>query len=260
MVSSRLILYRFEAFLRYALFSDIHSNLEALEAIIADAGEADVQRYICLGDLVGYNADPGGCVQRVQELDCPVIKGNHDEAATHDYELPHFNPLAMAGIDYTRRELDFAKVAYLESLPMTLGFKGFVVVHASMHQPQNWQYVHSEEEVASCIKFQPGRLCFIGHTHLPMIYYDDSSTIHQLQTAANAPTPLELDGTYKYLVNVGSVGQPRDGDWRACYVIFDDQTSSVEFRRVPYDVERTQRKIVDAGLPEVVAKRLMLGR
>ena len=246
--------------MRYAIFSDIHSNLEALEAVISDARDANVQRYICLGDIVGYNADPRACLDRVQELDCPVIKGNHDEAATHNYELPHFNPLAMAGIDHTRRALDFERVAYLESLPMTLGFKGFAVVHASMHQPHNWQYVHSEEEVASCIRFQPGRLCFIGHTHLPMIYFDDASVVSQIQTAANAPTPLELTGHRKYLVNVGSVGQPRDGDWRGCYVIYDDQQDTVEFRRVSYDVALTQSKIIEAGLPEIMAKRLLLGR
>ena len=246
--------------MRYAIFSDIHSNLEALQAVIADAKESDVQRFICLGDIVGYNADPRACLDMVQGLDCPVIKGNHDDAASSDCELPHFNPLALKGMEHSRNSLSEENVAYLKCLPMTLGFRGFAVVHASMHQPENWQYVHTEKEVWHCIQYQPGRLCFIGHTHLPMIYYDEAKEIKIVPITPNEPIQMLFDGKRKYLVNVGSVGQPRDGDWRACYVIYDDEDPSVEFRRLSYDLSLTQQKILDAGLPDVMAQRLLIGR
>jgi predicted phosphodiesterase len=245
--------------LRYAIFSDIHSNLEALQSVIADMQSVEVQRYICLGDIVGYNADPRACLDLVQTLDCPVIKGNHDEAAAHNEDLPHFNPLAMKGIEHSRRELTPDRVAYLECLPLTLGFTGFAVVHATMHQPEHWQYVHTEREVWNCIQYQPGRLCFIGHTHTPMIYFGENG-IKVLPHTANTPVPIQFDGKRKYLVNVGSVGQPRDGDWRACYVIYDDEACTLEFRRLNYNLPVTQKKIIQAGLPEILAQRLSVGR
>ncbi len=228
--------------------------------MISDAESGDIQRYVCLGDIVGYNADPAACLDLVQGLDCPVIKGNHDEAATLTCDLPHFNPLAMKGVEYSRRALKPEKLAYLQCLPMTLGFRGFAVVHATMYQPQNWQYVYSHEEVWQCIQFQPGRLCFIGHTHSPMIYFEEAGRINVVEMKSNTSIPIDLESKRRYLVNVGSVGQPRDGDWRACYVIFDDGKNTIEFRRLSYNINATKKRITEVALPEILSQRLSLGR
>lgn len=245
--------------MRRAIFSDIHSNLEAFQAIMIDAAKNDVQAYLCLGDIVGYNADPYKCLEMVQGLNCPVIKGNHDEAATLTVDLPHFNPLAMEGILHTRKSLGQGQIAYLNQLPMVKEFKDFEAVHATMCEPEQWQYVLSEREVWHCIQNQMKSICFIGHTHHPMVFFDDHTGINYLPIKANQRVSLAMHPGRKFLINVGSVGQPRDNDWRACYVIYDDHAQSVEFRRVKYDIATTQEKILAAGLPEALAQRLLVG-
>jgi predicted phosphodiesterase len=245
---------------RYAIFSDIHSNLEALQAVLKDAQKQEAQVHICLGDLVGYNADPKACVEIVRALECPVIKGNHDEAATHVQELPHFNPLAMAGIKHSRSQLTLDLVRYLNGLPMQRDFKEFTCVHSSLHEPENWHYVATDREAWHCLQQLQKSICFIGHTHGPIVCFDDHTGVNILDFEANQRLYLAMTQGRKFLVNVGSVGQPRDGDWRACYAIYDTLAGSLEIRRVKYDLELAQQKILDAGLPEALAQRLMVGR
>jgi predicted phosphodiesterase len=245
--------------MRRAIFSDVHSNLEALQAVLIDAAKNDIQSYLCLGDIVGYNADPYKCLEIVQGLNCPVIKGNHDEAATMTEDLVHFNPHAMQGVLHTRKSLGPGQIAYLKQLPMHREFKDYELVHATMCEPAQWQYVLTEREVWHSIQHQTKSICFIGHTHHPMVFFDDHTGINCLPIKPNHRLTLPMHPDRKFLINVGSVGQPRDNDWRACYVIYDDAAHTLEFRRVKYDIAVTQDKIAAAGLPEALAQRLLVG-
>ena len=240
--------------MRIAIFGDIHANLEALEVVLADAREQGCTSYICLGDVVGYNANPRECLQIVQSLKCPVVKGNHDDYASSDSSLESFNPLAEVAIQWTRDQLTSAEKAWLGALPLISRLRGFTVVHASLEDPGGWGYVLNQLDAAASFSKQTTKLCFFGHTHNPRAYIKDSSVVG---------LPFEqivVEPDKRYFVNVGSVGQPRDGDWRAAYVVFDEEKRMIRLRRLRYDLPKTQGKILAAGLPPRLADRLAYGK
>jgi predicted phosphodiesterase len=240
--------------MRIAIFGDIHANLEALEVVLADAREQGCTSYICLGDVVGYNANPRECLQIVQSLKCPVVKGNHDDYASSDSSLESFNPLAEVAIQWTRDELTPVEKAWLGALPLISKIRGFTVVHASLEDPGGWGYVLNQLDAAASFSKQTTKLCFFGHTHNPRAYIKDSSVVG---------LPFEqliVEPDKRYFVNVGSVGQPRDGDWRAAYVVFDEEKRMIRLRRLRYDLPKTQGKILAAGLPPRLADRLAYGK
>jgi predicted phosphodiesterase len=240
--------------MRTAIFGDIHANLEALEVVLADAREQGCTSYICLGDVVGYNANPRECLQIVQSLKCPVVKGNHDDYASSDSSLESFNPLAEVAIQWTRDQLTPAEKAWLGALPLISKLQGFTVVHASLEDPGGWGYVLNQLDAAASFSKQTTKLCFFGHTHNPRAYIKDSSVVG---------LPFEhlvVEPDKRYFVNVGSVGQPRDGDWRAAYVVFDEEKRMIRMRRLRYDLAKTQGKILAAGLPPRLADRLAYGK
>jgi predicted phosphodiesterase len=240
--------------MRIAIFGDIHANLEALEVVLADAREQGCTSYICLGDVVGYNANPRECLQIVQSLKCPVVKGNHDDYASSDSSLESFNPLAEVAIQWTRDQLTPAEKAWLGALPLISKLQGFTVVHASLEDPGGWGYVLNQLDAAASFSKQTTKLCFFGHTHNPRAYIKDSSVVG---------LPFEhlvVEPDKRYFVNVGSVGQPRDGDWRAAYVVFDEEKRMIRMRRLRYDLAKTQGKILAAGLPPRLADRLAYGK
>jgi predicted phosphodiesterase len=240
--------------MRIAIFGDIHANLEALEVVLADAREQGCTSYICLGDVVGYNSNPRECLQIVQSLRCPVVKGNHDDYASSDSSLESFNPLAEVAIQWTRDQLTSAEKAWLGALPLISALRGFTVVHASLEDPGGWGYVLNQLDAAASFSKQTTRLCFFGHTHNPRAYIKDSSVV-------GLPfEQLVVEPDKRYFVNVGSVGQPRDGDWRAAYVVFDEEKRLIRLRRLRYDLEKTQGKILAAGLPPRLADRLAYGK
>jgi predicted phosphodiesterase len=240
--------------MRIAIFGDIHANLEALEVVLADAREQGCTSYICLGDVVGYNANPRECLQIVQSLKCPVVKGNHDDYASSDSSLESFNPLAEVAIQWTRDQLTSAEKAWLGALPLISKLQGFTVVHASLEDPGGWGYVLNQLDAAASFSKQTTKLCFFGHTHNPRAYIKDSSVV-------GLPfEQLVVEPDKRYFVNVGSVGQPRDGDWRAAYVVFDEEKRLIRLRRLRYDLEKTQGKILAAGLPPRLADRLTYGK
>jgi len=240
--------------MRIAIFGDIHANLEALEVVLADAREQGCTSYICLGDVVGYNANPRECLQIVQSLKCPVVKGNHDDYASSDSSLESFNPLAEVAIQWTRDQLTSAEKAWLGALPLSSKLRGFTVVHASLEDPGGWGYVLNQLDAAASFSKQTTKLCFFGHTHNPRAYIKDSSVV-------GLPfEQLVVEPDKRYFVNVGSVGQPRDGDWRAAYVVFDEEKRLIRLRRLRYDLEKTQGKILAAGLPPRLADRLAYGK
>jgi diadenosine tetraphosphatase ApaH/serine/threonine PP2A family protein phosphatase len=240
--------------MRFAILSDLHANLEATEAVLADARERDCTRYLCLGDVVGYNANPHECVEIVQKLACPVVKGNHDEQASLDESSRDFNPLAEMAINWTREHLSDQDKQWLRDLRLTQQVDDFTIVHATLDKPERWGYVFNTLDAAASFTYQDTAVCFFGHTHVAGAFVRDDG-VKRVKT-----DKLMIEEAKKYFINTGSVGQPRDGDWRAAYCIYDVERNCVEQRRVKYDVETAQQKISKAGLPQLLAERLKLGR
>jgi predicted phosphodiesterase len=240
--------------MRFAILSDLHANLEATEAVLADARERDCTQFVCLGDVVGYNANPRECVEIVQKLGCPVIKGNHDEQASLDESSRDFNALAEMAINWTRAQLTDADKAWLRELRLTQQVDDFTIVHATLDTPEEWGYVFNTLDAAASFAHQDTAVCFFGHTHVAGAFVRDDG-VKRVKI-----DELLIDETKKYFINTGSVGQPRDGDWRAAYCIYHVDKNVVEQRRVKYDVAAAQKKIIKAGLPPLLAERLRLGR
>lgn len=238
---------------KYAILGDIHGNWEALSKVLEDAQEQGVVHYVCVGDLVGYNADPARCLEKIRELGCVTVRGNHDHYCSHDECLDDFHPLAANVVDWTRRQLTAEQVEYLRALEMQEKIGGFTIVHSTLDMPDKWGYVFDTLEANAHFNYQTTSVCFHGHTHRPVVFEKQGRV-----TKSGYQRIKIMLGT-KYFINVGSVGQPRDGDARAAYVIFDTAVGAIELRRVPYDIETTQLKIREAGLPERLAKRLALG-
>jgi diadenosine tetraphosphatase ApaH/serine/threonine PP2A family protein phosphatase len=240
--------------MRLAILSDIHANLEALEAVLADAHERRCTQFVCLGDVVGYNANPSECLDRVRQLDCPVVKGNHDEEATLSSSSEHFNELAERAIEWTRGALADSDKEWLRSLPLQKRVNDFTIVHATLDTPGHWGYVFSNLDAVSSFTYQRTPICFFGHTHVPMVFVRDQGIRQQRNEH------VRIEPGKKYFINAGSVGQPRDGNWRAAYCIYDVANNLVELVRVKYDVATAQKKISKAGLPQLLAERLAIGR
>lgn len=240
--------------MRIALFGDIHANLEALNAVLEDAADQGCAQWVCLGDVVGYNANPAECLELVRAMNCPVVKGNHDEDAGGSHSLDSMNPTAATALLWTREHLSEEQRAWLRQLRMVRQVSDFTIVHSTLDQPQKWNYVTNRFDAMSNFSYQFTPVCFHGHTHVPRIFVKDARV---KEVPAES---VEIEPGTKYFINIGSVGQPRDGDWRACYVIFDLPKQLVQFRRLEYDLPTTQRKIRDAGLPPGLADRLGDGR
>ena len=240
--------------MRFAIFSDTHSNLEALEAVLADACKRKCTHFVCLGDIVGYNANPHECVERIRELDCPVVKGNHDEQASLSLSTSDFNELAERAIQWTRDHLTEEDKQWLRELPLQKKVRDFTIVHATLDTPAQWGYVFNNLDAAASFTYQHTTTCFFGHTHVPMVFIRDEGVRRE------RTDHIRIEPTKKYMINMGSVGQPRDGNWRAAYCIYDIENNLVEQLRVKYDLAVAQQKIIKAGLPRLLAERLALGR
>jgi predicted phosphodiesterase len=241
--------------MRFAIFSDIHANLEALEAVLADARARRCTHFVCLGDVVGYNANPRECIERVRELDCPVVKGNHDEEATLSASSERFNELAERAIQWTRNNLADQDKEWLRSLPLEKQVRDFTIVHATLDTPGQWSYVFNTLDAVASFTYQRTAVCFFGHTHVPMVFIRGQSGVRQ-----ERKEHIRIEPGRKYFINVGSVGQPRDGNWRGAYCIYDIESNLVELLRVKYDLATAQKKISKAGLPQPLADRLAIGR
>lgn len=240
--------------MRFAIFSDLHANLEATEAVLADARQRDCTHFVCLGDVVGYNANPHECVEIVQKMECPVVKGNHDEQATLAGSSRSFNALAETAINWTREQLTNGDKEWLRELPLTRQVHDFTIVHATLDTPHQWGYVFNSLDAVASFAYQHTAVCFFGHTHVAGAFVRDDS-VKKVKV-----DQLTIEETKKYFINVGSVGQSRDGDWRAAYCIYHIENNVVEQRRVKYDLATAQKKIIQAGLPRLLAERLELGR
>ena len=239
---------------RYGILGDIHGNWEALNAVLEDAGKRNVGSFVCVGDLVGYNADPAMCLQKIRGIGCVTVRGNHDHYCAYDESLDDFHPLAANVVDWTRQQLTKDELGYLHDLRMWQVVAGFTLVHSTLDMPEKWGYVFDPLEADANFNYQTTAVCFHGHTHIPIVY-EKQGTVKKSSVKI-----VKISLGNKYFINVGSVGQPRDGDPRSSYAVYDLETREVELIRVAYDIAATQAKIRKVGLPERLAKRLELGK
>jgi diadenosine tetraphosphatase ApaH/serine/threonine PP2A family protein phosphatase len=239
------------------VLSDVHSNEPALRATLADADRVGIDALLCLGDLVGYGADPGPVVELLAARDPVVVAGNHDRAAVGMADLDWFNPHARRAAEWTAGRLSAGQARYLGALPLLAERSGAVLAHGSPWEPERWTYLVSPEDGAEAMRMVDAALVFVGHSHLPACW-----SLSAAGTASFEPAPrlVRLEPATRHLVNVGSVGQPRDGDPQAAYAVWDLEAGTVEIRRVGYDVDEARRRIHAAGLPRILGDRLLRGR
>ena len=240
--------------MRHAILSDIHGNLDALEAVLADVTEVGVDDMVCLGDFVGYGAAPNECISRLRPLIQHAVAGNHDFAACGKIKLGYFNPDAAKAARWTTEHLTEEHLTYLRELPMSVSWNGMYLVHASPVEPEEWHYVFSPADAAFEMEAVTERVCLIGHSHYPGTFELTGSIVQY-----SRQEDVHGDPGSRYLINVGSVGQPRDGDPRAAWLLFDDDRFAFEHRRVTYDIPAAMQRIRDAGLPPYLADRLQWG-
>ncbi|MCU0452761.1 MAG: metallophosphatase family protein [Bacteroidetes bacterium] len=233
--------------MRTAIISDIHGNLEALEAVLASIRSEGMDRIICLGDIVGYGADPGPCIDLVRSACAFAVLGNHDAAAVDISLAERFSSHAAAAIIWTGTKLSAEHLQYLRGLPLLHAESDRLYVHASPLEPALWNYVFDSIDAREALTEVDRGVCFIGHTHTPALFRD-----------RKAAGPLRREESA--IINVGSVGQPRDGAPEASYGTFDDDAWSYRNVRVPYDIDTAAKKIRESGLPSRLADRLFVGR
>jgi diadenosine tetraphosphatase ApaH/serine/threonine PP2A family protein phosphatase len=244
---------------RYIILSDLHANWEALEAIAGEsAGLYD--RALCLGDLVGYGADPNAVVEWVRANCAQVVRGNHDKACTGQDDLEWFNPVARSAALWTLEKLTAENGDYIRGLPQgPLVEDAFQIVHGSPFDED--EYVLAADEAGQAFGYLESRLAFFGHTHVQGGFVWNHSRVETILCSPRSDRQLmHIDPDCAYLINPGSVGQPRDGNPRAGYVLYDSDAGVVTYCRTAYDVERAQQKIRDSGLPPILADRLSMGR
>ncbi len=243
----------------YGILSDIHGNLEALDAVLGRLREEGVSEYLCLGDLVGYGADPNACCEQIRALPCLTVVGNHDQAALDTLDLRWFNANARAAAGWTRRQLTPQTRHFLAGIPEQAFGPGFQMVHGSLAKPTTGYITDAFEAIAS-LEIQREPLCFVGHTHVPAAYACRSGSLLCSQVAFRPGQPVHLRPDCRFVVNCGGVGQPRDGNPAAACGIYDRDAGVVKCLRVAYDVAAAADKIRRAGLPAPLAERLFHGR
>jgi predicted phosphodiesterase len=245
---------------RIAVISDIHSNLEALGAVLDRAADEGVDTTYVLGDIVGYGADPDAVVARLVEQPSAVcIAGNHDLAATGRFDTAWFNSIATDAIEWTTSVMNDETRAFLSGLEPRGDVAEGLLVHGSVVDPAA-EYVMNVQDARASFGAGDFARCFFGHTHLPTLFVDEGGRIDGRALRDGDPVSLAADGSKRFMVNPGSVGQPRDGDPRASMMIVDTEQATAVVHRVPYAIETAAAKIRDAGLPVALAERLSFGR
>jgi len=243
--------------MRYLLISDIHGNLEALEATLQACKRFEPYQLMCLGDVVGYGADPQQCIDLVGDKANLMLAGNHDLAVAGIIPTDEFNAIARRSIDWTREQLSAEDRELLGNLPLQYVDGDYCFTHASPIDPMQFSYIRTLEDVADVFAHIGQRFCFVGHTHLPVVVTMSRKT-GKMEIVRDVH--MKLDAGSRYFVNVGSIGQPRDSNPDSCVVILDEEEESLEFVRVPYDISKSQGKILSNGLPSYLAERLVLAR
>lgn len=243
--------------MRYGILGDVHANLSALRKVLEAFEREGVERILSVGDIVGYGAAPQECIALLRELDVQVVRGNHDAAVVGQIDLLYFNHVARQAVLWTQSVLSDEECAWLAGLPYTLDTDHCTVSHGTLHRPELFDYIQGTTDGDPSLDVMELPVCFVGHTHVPLTLlrlHDDP-----LRTAYTNEDEIDLTESRHALVNVGSVGQPRDEDPRAAYAIYDSDQERVWIRRVSYDIDAEARRIRSAGLPGMLADRLALG-
>lgn len=242
--------------MKLALISDIHANLEALIAVIKDLETQRVDEVICLGDVVGYGANPCECLHGVEQLCGQILLGNHEFAVLGRMGSGQMNAMAQKALDWTREQLTDRELSMIAEFELSSRRDDILLVHASPLEPEKWHYILAPEQAVLAFGATDAAITFYGHTHLPTIFSEGGEAGARMKVGHDFE-PLDES---RYLVNVGSVGQPRDNDPRACYVIYDNSEHTVTYRRVGYDIKRAQTKMSVAQMPQMLIERLEVGR
>jgi diadenosine tetraphosphatase ApaH/serine/threonine PP2A family protein phosphatase len=243
--------------MRYLLISDIHGNLEALQATLDAAKRFEPYQLMCLGDVVGYGADPRPCIDLVGDRANLMLAGNHDLAVAGVIAVDEFNAIARRSIEWTSEQLSAEDKELLGNLPLQYVDGDYCYTHASPVDPMKFAYIRTLEDVADVFSHIGQRFCFVGHTHLPVLVTMNGKS-GKMEVLRDARVRIQ-EGT-RYFINVGSIGQPRDSNPDACAVLLDEENGTLEFVRVPYDISKSQGKILSNGLPSFLAERLVLAR
>ncbi len=245
--------------MKIGILGDIHGNAFALRAVVEALKRENVDEWVQVGDIVGYGPEPSACIDMVKELGCVTCIGNHDAAVLGRLDTSYFNSFARAAIHWTAPQLRPSDYQFLNSLELVEEREHYTVVHGSMHMPEQFGYVVSVVEALESFEHQKTRLCFVGHSHVPAIYLRRDESPRDVHVVPHSEAEISYRGFDRVLMNVGSVGQPRDEDSRAAYGLVDTDLEIASIRRVQYDIEGVQKKILEAGLPDVLANRLALG-
>jgi len=240
--------------LRVAVLADIHSNLHALETVLDVVDDLGADAIVCLGDIIGYAAHPKACLEIMRERAACAVGGNHDFGAIGRMDLSYFNSDARDAVEWTKDELSEEELKFLEELPLTAEFEGMFLVHSTPYFPEQFAYIQTIYDAELAFGELEQRIAFVGHSHVPLVFVNGDG-IDYFQIAA-----FEVPPERRMIINVGSVGQPRDLDSRASFAIIDTATNEVSMERVEYDVEAAAESIIEAGLPKMNAYRLSRGR
>jgi len=237
---------------RIGIFSDIHGNLQALETIFRIFEEDEpVDCYYCCGDIVGYGGNPNECVDLIREKECPTVAGNHDHAALGLTDTSYFNEIAKRAIHWTGEVLTLENAEFLRALPMRIVNEEILIVHSSPKEPEAWNYILTLGDARANFEHFEQQICFVGHSHQPFIIEYTTGNLN----CPSQPSVSVVEG-HRYLINVGSIGQPRDGNPDACYAIYDRVQQRIEMKRASYDLAAAQEAIRLQGLPVQLADRL----
>lgn len=243
--------------MKYGILGDIHANLSALETVLACMRKEGVERLISVGDVVGYGAAPRECIALLREANTTVVLGNHDAAAIDRLDMVYFNAYAKAAVLWTQTRLTKQDREWLGGLPLSTHLEHCSVSHGTLFRPELFDYIQTPEDANPSLDVMTLPVCFVGHSHVPvtLLRLKDDPT----RTAYTVDPEIELEDVQRALVNVGSVGQPRDEDPRTAYAIYDSDLGKVWIRRVHYDIDKEAQRIRKAGLPPMLADRLFLG-
>jgi len=237
----------------YGIIGDIHSNYNALTAVVAELKQERVDRVLCIGDIVGYAAEPAKCIDLVRELNCVTVAGNHDYATVGKFPVEYFHADASTAVLWTARQLSDDYMNFLKNLPLVEELDGITLVHASLNHPEFFDYITTVTDAQLCLDKLKTTVCFYGHTHVPLaIFLDKKGDKHM-----DRGSVFDLNNVNKVIINVGSVGQPRDWDMRASCAIYDTDKKIVTIKRVKYNINDAVEKVYLAGLPGINALRLM---
>lgn len=242
--------------MRYGIFADVHSNLQALDAVLDAYRKEKIDQYLCVGDVVGYGANPKECIEKIRALETVIVAGNHDWVSVDLLSADYFNTYAKEAVLWTKRKLGDGDRIFLESLKLVYKNQDLTLVHGTLHVPENFDYMVDAYSASMTFGLLETSICFVGHSHIAGIFIKDKDG----NISYNEDSMLDLKRHNKYIINAGSVGQPRDNNPDACYCIFDTDNKEVQIKRISYDVHTAKKRIIAEGLPRFLGDRLIVGR